>query len=288
MPFLENIEIANPIEFLNFCSCYTEVYRNDILLSKATSFFYNSNDDIYLVSNWHVLSDKNPKADERGEFRFQNKKAAIPNRIKICTYGWGNVFGSGYLLDIPLLDDNETPLFKSKKLNDNEYIDIACLQLNKSSFALDGKQVSGMPVCVNTVFPETIKSNYNIHPTDDVYVIGYPFGQINDLPIWKRASIASASNKSFKVFIDTATKSGMSGSPVFYVAKENNLSFNGKKIPTERGYKAEFIGIYSGRIIENIEDENNDSYIKINDYDLSAAAQLGILWKKSAIDYIIG
>ena len=291
MPFIENNDIINPIEYLSYCANYTEIYHDNLLLSKATSFFYYKNKQLYLISNWHVFSGQSPKADKDGKFKFENKAASIPNKLKVYICGWKddeklslNIKGT---LELPLLDNDEKTLFKSKKINDNEYIDIACMEIDASLFVKNGEQISGLPICVNNVFPETIKSKYNIHPTDDVFVIGYPFGQIEDLPIWKRASIASVSNESYKIYIDTATKSGMSGSPVFYVTKGNYLSLNGKEYPEERTYMVEFIGIYSGRIIENIEDNNDDSYVKVNDYDLSAAAQLGILWKKSAIDDVI-
>ena len=62
-----------------------------------------------------------------------------------------------------------------------------------------------------------------------------------------------------------------------------------KIINNEIVYRVEFIGIYSGRIIESPESLKDDScsYVNIPKYNLSAAAQLGIAWKKEVIESIL-
>src|SRR5690606_7547831 len=57
---------------------------------------------------------------------------------------------------------------------------------------------------------------------DDCFVIGYPFDNFQPLglPIWKRASIASEPllnvDQLPKILVDTATRPGLSGSPVIF------------------------------------------------------------------------
>jgi len=97
----------------------------------------------------------------------------------------------------------------------------------------------------------------------DVFVLGYPFGKLSLrlslFPIWKRASIAS--ELAYQVeerpmfLVDTATKSGMSGSPVVYVAGEFQ----------------QFMGVYSGRY-------GGDDLRDV---------QLGRVWRSSLIKEII-
>ena len=64
---------------------------------------------------------------------------------------------------------------------------------------------------------------------------------------------------------------------------------NGNIIENEAAYKIEFIGIYSGRIIEAPETQTDcfRPFVSIPSYDLSSAAQLGIAWKKDVIEFLL-
>jgi hypothetical protein len=97
----------------------------------------------------------------------------------------------------------------------------------------------------------------------EVFVLGYPFGQLalrlSLHPIWKRASIATELDylvEHLPMFlVDTASRSGMSGSPVIYVA----------------GQFQQFVGVYSGRYGA---DDLND-------------VQLGRVWRAPLVQEII-
>lgn len=113
---------------------------------------------------------------------------------------------------------------------------------------------------------------------DDSFVIGYPFDDFRclGLPIWKRASIATEPSVNEdqlpKVLIDTATRPGLSGSPVIYQRIGiHKVGDNGElKGDTMFGRIRGFFGIYSGRIGKG-----------------EIHAQLGIVWKGKVIDEII-
>lgn len=113
--------------------------------------------------------------------------------------------------------------------------------------------------------------------SQDVFVVGFPFGLIANAPapVWKRGSIAL--DPSFdpenlpKMLIDTATREGMSGSVVIarhifvgrsYRKKDGNMSE-----PVLYARLDVVAGIYSGRHYPDLE-----------------RAQLGIVWKRSAIE----
>ena len=115
---------------------------------------------------------------------------------------------------------------------------------------------------------------------DDVFVLGFPYGQTagihNLMPVWKRATIATQPDKNFyddgrdTFLIDTTTRSGMSGAPVF--ARSNGQCFteNGDiSIDGQAHFK--FLGVYSSRIDG---DKRDDSF-------------LGLVWKRNLIDEII-
>ncbi|MCF6348609.1 MAG: hypothetical protein L3J20_09970 [Flavobacteriaceae bacterium] len=75
-----------------------------------------------------------------------------------------------------------------------------------------------------------------------------------------------------KIFVDTASRPGMSGSPVIFKRSGIHGIIDGKlKLDTVIGVIQGFVGIYSGRILGKNELE----------------AQLGIVWKKQVIDEII-
>ena len=123
----------------------------------------------------------------------------------------------------------------------------------------------------------TFDTDYKEEVADDAFVIGYPFSDPTylQLPVWKRASIASEPDVDLdqlpKLLIDTATRSGLSGSPVIM----QRVGIHGMKGGTLTGSEMigrirNFIGIYSGRI-------GTDEF----------KAQLGIVWKAKVINEII-
>ncbi|MCH8223614.1 MAG: trypsin-like peptidase domain-containing protein, partial [Chloroflexi bacterium] len=132
----------------------------------------------------------------------------------------------------------------------------------------------------------------------DLFIVGFPFGfgAGDYFPIWKRGTIASEPlfepDGLPRFYIDSSTKPGMSGAPVFAtesrdyfdVGKEageafaevqrgeaNALEAITKIDPANMQHfiKKEFrlVGIYSGRIVPGGEDPN-----------------IGIVWQKRLID----
>ena len=291
MPYSDNS--FNPIDYLSYTSIYIEIYFNDTLITKDSGFFYNKQNKYYLVTNWHVLSGRNPVADSNGIHQPLHNRGAIPNKVKTYIYGWSNgnngeiSTDAGIACEFTLIDKDETPLYKAKKYTNNEYMDIAILPVNVT---LNSFGKSKKLLCVNDAYYKKFESKNIIHPTDDVFILGYPFGKrdASGTPIWKRGSIASNLANRLKFYVDTSTRSGMSGSPVFYIYKDDTawLKYREKDIFEEKLYSIEFVGVYSGRII-NEQSADKDSFITIKESDIDIAAQLGIVWKSSLIDEII-
>ena len=108
----------------------------------------------------------------------------------------------------------------------------------------------------------------------DVFILGYPFGSaLPAVPVWKRGSIASEPSlvqlTTGYYLIDTASRPGISGSPVILrswsndVLESNMWVSTNDQLPVDR-----IIGVYSGRKIP--ED-----------------AQIGLAWHVDYIDQII-
>lgn len=109
---------------------------------------------------------------------------------------------------------------------------------------------------------------------DEAFVIGFPLNMDggDGLPIWKRASIATEPHVDPdglpKILIDTATRQGMSGSPVIAVQRGFYRDRWGEAVIGANGRA--LLGVYSSRIGDD-----------------PLGVQLGTVWKASVIWDII-
>lgn len=109
--------------------------------------------------------------------------------------------------------------------------------------------------------------------------MGFPFGRkAGNLPIWKRAYVASEPEYEIEkdmpfFYVDTASRKGMSGSPVVIKKRKSVILFS-KSEGKSSMYFTKFIGIYSGRI-----------GVYSNGY--GEDVQLGKVWKSSVIDDLL-
>jgi hypothetical protein len=107
----------------------------------------------------------------------------------------------------------------------------------------------------------------------EVFILGYPFGSA--LPVWKRGSIASEPDlvkiTTRYYLVDTASRPGMSGSPVILRSRNNHILESSNWVVTDdRKPIDKIIGVYSGRTD-----------------DLPGEAQIGMVWHADYIDEII-
>ena len=251
-------EPMNPYSIASF---YCELLRDKIMISNATCFFVKCDGQTYLVTNHHVLSGRNSDTGE-----ILDKNAAEPNRIKVFMPkkdGENVVYGEE-TFQIFELYDQEEQLWKDKMVG-SRFIDVAVLKVDVDEcFIFNSIEEVEQPFNENT----------DIEIASSLFVIGFPFGRIGGvLPIWKKASVASEPNyesdEGFPYFwADTATKKGMSGSPVIYYQRRPVTLVNESEKKVSY-YFTKFVGVYSGRI-----DKDPDS-------------QLGRVWKASIIDELI-
>lgn len=249
----------------SLASYYVEVFFNEIKLSNATCFFTKRNGTRYLITNWHVVSGK-----DADTMQCLNKNAAIPNKFHIYLpqkTDDNNANFDDEFIELDLYDMDGNPVWHDMKRN-GQMIDIAVIPLkdNIDKYILDIEDAE-----------EPFNENISLRIADEIYVIGFPFGRIGGmLPIWKKASVASEPSLDLNdmpyFFADTATRSGMSGSPVILYEKRPVViaeSLHGKFSK----YRTKLVGIYSGRIGADTENKND--------------AQLGRVWKAEMLDKII-
>lgn len=110
----------------------------------------------------------------------------------------------------------------------------------------------------------------------DVFIVGFPLGLSHQdvFPVWKRGSVATEpwlTIKNLPVFlVDSTTREGMSGSPVYLRSFGQCIHENGN-VEMTNGPTNRFVGVYSGRYGADVEDE----------------AQLGRVWHRGVINEII-
>ena len=228
----------------------------DQVLANATAFFYKFGDDLYLISNWHNFSGRNPTSLDP-----LLKNAGLPDTVS-CYLCLGETYVRREWQDFTLSNgDSATWLVHPQH---RQAVDVGALPIELPSRFLE-RPINEMP-----------STKMRLEVSHDVFILGYPLGLIDNkgFPLWKRASIASEPGSSAPNFlVDTATRSGMSGSPVLQRYRGFYKQDTTKSTPSPDDWWGEgdaFVGVYSGRL--------GDSEIK---------AQLGIVWKQRLIQEII-
>jgi len=250
-------------------------------LATGTGFIYKFENKSYLITNWHNVTGLNPLTKVN-----LASHGGIPDVMTLTMLindkplKWEN-------FTINLYDDNKAdwyvhPVHKEK-------IDVVAIELEFP------ENFIGIIKPVNDI---SYNDDFELEVADDIFVLGYPLSITGGgfFPIWKRGSVATEPDIDYeglpKFLIDTATKKGMSGSPVifrrngFHNKVENKISLD-----SIIGVIQNFVGIYSGRIV------GNENTVKCNcpkcdcidckvvNYDFDS--QLGIVWKKEVIEEII-
>lgn len=236
--------------------------ETDTVLSHATGFIYEHSEKLYLITNWHNVSGKHPVTKEP----ISKNHVGIPD-VFLTYFRLKNNPGNDELRHIRLYEDDEMtkPVWLVHPEH-NEQVDVVAIELdNEDTFIYKPINKADFD---DDILPEV---------ADDTFVIGYPFDDMRylGLPIWKKASIATEpqvnEDQLPKILIDTATRPGLSGSPVIYQRIGIHKLKNGISQPDSIfGRIRGFLGVYSGRIGKGEE-----------------MAQLGIVWKKKVIDEII-
>jgi hypothetical protein len=166
-------------------------------LASGTAFLYRRRERLFLISNWHNYSGRDPVTKQP-----MANHAGVPDTVSCYACLDGLYVNRGWI-DIPLNKDGHPVWYEHPMLGSK--IDVAALPLE-----LDG----GYQAIVVNEMPNT---KMVLRVSHDVFVLGYPLGLMNShgLPVWKRATVASEPGVSEPFFlVDTATRAGMSGSPV--------------------------------------------------------------------------
>lgn len=253
----------------------------EVAKSHATGFLWRRGDNHFLVTNLHNLAGWD---FVRG--RALSPSGFLPNRVNMWlsfgsdTDAEGRFVIQRHWIGRPIQRD-ERPLWLIHPIHQSK-VDVAVLPLGSIQptriWPDDdlAKLVNLRTQPINTISNWT---DFDIDPGDDAFALGFPLGLDGGrgFPLWKRASVASEPDIDVdglpKALIDTATRIGMSGSPVI-ATKRGVITPRGAPATlsgeTIFGTASTFFGIYSGRVDDD-----------------PLGAQIGIVWKARVVDEII-
>ncbi|WP_168797773.1 S1 family peptidase [Aliishimia ponticola] len=237
-------------------------YKDDICLGPASGFIYRHLGVDYLVSNWHVFSGRDTYSGQP-----LHKMNATPNNFRITLHG--SQLGKRIEgLQVSLLKPNGEPAWMQH--SQGQDIDVAAIRL------------SDLPsnARMYPVNNHTFHSDLALHAGAEVFILGYPRGlskQAN-IPVWKKGSVASEPEVEMDdgtptVLVDTATREGMSGAPVYIGSSTATNRFIDGSVSQTALPIYQFIGIYSGRFGA---DQSKDLFL----------AQLARFFKRRAIEQL--
>ena len=258
--------MAMMIDPLFGSTCFIELHCKGYIIGKATGFFWKSENISYLISNWHIFSGREPTTGQP-----KNSDGAIPDTLEIQYRPKKNA-NMIEKISIPLYENDKPKWIQHKTLG--QRCDVAAIKITVSKliYSLNGNFYEDEPAYLNNL---ENAADMKIEIGMDTFVLGYPFGikRTQIFPIWKRASIASDYMVNFDdlpcFLVDTATREGMSGSPV--IARQSH-SYKTSDNTIKMGYhpQTKIIGIYSGRL-----------------HGSEFEAQLGIVWRAENITEIL-
>lgn len=230
-------------------------------IGAATGFFLKKNSNWMLVSNWHVLAGRN---NVDGQPRHSH--GATPDECRFYVAGYLGDKMAWFPRVVNLGDAYNKSATWLEHPIEGQDVDIAVLPLGSIDvgFAKD------------LLDPTGYDPNMAVDLGAEVFLPGYPLGlaAAGKMAIWKRASIASSlefgEGINRFIYVDTATREGMSGSPCLAISNWRHYS----RVPgttklkvVERPLSSRLLGIYSGR------KNPSDSF----------EAQIGIVWRENLI-----
>jgi len=254
----------------NFAVAYLEMTYQNQFLASGSGFFWKVNERTLLVTNWHNFSGRN---SENGV--AMSDTGGLPSHVVFTAYKRLSEPDTGGFFEMSI-ERIRVPLYHDGDLSGARWlvhprfaqrVDVAAIDVSE---VLEGLIINH----VNVIEADAVLQPY---PSQDVFIIGYPLGLVTGVPtpVWKRGTIAT--DPAFdpdglpKMFVDSATRKGMSGSVVLArhiivgraVTKKDGTATQ----PYLYAVNDVVAGIYSSRLGAD-----------------HVQAQLGIVWKRHTIE----
>jgi hypothetical protein len=211
-----------------------KIFHNDASIGVATGFVVEKNNKRYLMTNRHVVlfCGQDPSPDDVGGWICANKLAIRHYQSVGQGMSWVWVTEE-------LLDATGKPRWLEHPTLHGQ-VDLVALPLAHTENLL-----------FHPLDLELRKIDMVVSAGDPVSIVGFPFGMAETagLPIWKTGTVASDPDVNFNdrpmFIVDTTSRPGMSGSPVYAVRTGAYRSADGSLRTATVSYIAKFLGVYS-------------------------------------------
>lgn len=213
-------------------------FFDNTALGNATAFVWRRDDQSYLVTNWHVVTGRNNETGDN-----LNQQGGRPNRLQLWFNTPNMAFGKHEAYQELYLPSGK-PNWLVHPVHGHA-VDVVAIPLPEQP-----NHLNFWPI--NQMKSEALQQSIGM----DVFILGYPFGfQQPGFPIWKRGSIASEPNiaplADRYLLVDSASRPGMSGSPVIMRSWGQHMFENGDMITMPGDMATRLVGVYSGRLHTN-------------------------------------
>lgn len=258
--------MATTGNFLSPTITRLELVGNSNPLGVATGFFLKYCNEWYLISNWHVFSGRNPTTGQPLDSGF-----GVPDCLRYTIYGFINetqLKAESIHVELGCADSGTALWYQHPTMGQD--IDIGCLPLNDAPIGF----------AKNLLDPTGHDPDMCIDLGHDLFLPGFPLGfsSYGMMPLWKRASLASSLEFGPGIdtyfYVDTATRSGMSGAPCLAISNWKHYRMDrstGKVTVVRQPLSHRLLGVYSGR--RNASD--------------GFEAQIGVVWRENRIFEIL-
>ena len=220
------------IQLESWQSLYITTLKDGSPVSTATGFIIKPRNKYYLVTNLHVVTNRDPFNG-----KWVGKEGVIPNQVHIShrnTAGINHSYGS-----IEQLKTAEGKNLYEEFSFEGKKVDIVAIPLKDTV----SKDIKFYPIAYyNTI------EQVDLIPADLLMVVGFPLGRsaAYKLPIWKSGTLSSEpildQNGLPTLWLDMHGFEGMSGSPVYYIT--NNLNTKNGNLHYGHRYVF-FVGVLS-------------------------------------------
>lgn len=265
------------------------------VLSIGTGMLYEDSGQHFIVTAWHNVTGLHPET-----LKHLSPTGAIPDNVVVrLVVRFPGIGTQRMAIILPLIGENESLFYIHPK--NWPRIDVVAIPFDPKAdhpcefYMGDGSVKKASVNLLGMATEKGLKTEIcpvqqfllpnravvqswieSVDVTEELFIPGYPHNVSDDhvQPVWKRATIASSVqggwNREPKFLVDSASKSGMSGSPVFYYNPNGEVRILGR---THRFTEevAILAGVYVGRIGVTKE----------------ADPQIGTVWHRSVIDEII-
>lgn len=224
-------------------------------LGSATGFVVNHSDKRYLITNWHVVTGRNPQTGA-----ILSRTGGVPEQLRIMHNVAGQL-GNWQAKSEELYNSDGSP----------RWLEHPDFGYKIDAVALELQDLDGVEIYAHELAPSGDEVAAGV--SESMCVVGFPFGLTSGgaSAIWTRGAIASEPELNFNglpcFLIDCRTRTGQSGSPVIAYFSGGSVPMKSGNVAITAGPVEELLGVYSGRINEQ--------------------SDLGFVWKRTAISRIV-